>query len=228
MKSPERDGEGFYEYHWTKPGEEGNDFKKISFIKRFERWGWFIGTDLYVADIEDQIKNELLSEISRIRFGKEGYIFVNRLNGDALVSNGKLFSGTKKLWEVFNDKPDEMREIFTKEYQAALKPKGDYIEYSHIKFSTTKLKSKKISFIFGLPEFQWLVGAGFYLDDVGNEIDRMNNDLIRQIRTKIIYLSLTVIIVIGLFFILFSLLNQRLKNDILLVISFFKRGGIFR
>ena len=105
-------GEGFYEYHWKKPDTEGNYFKKISFIKRFEPYDWFIGTGLYVDDVENQIKADLLSTISRIRFGKEGYIFVNRLNGDALVSNGKLFSGTKKLWEVFNNNPEKMKDYF--------------------------------------------------------------------------------------------------------------------
>ena len=29
-------GEGFYEYHWTKPFVQGSDFKKISFIKRLK------------------------------------------------------------------------------------------------------------------------------------------------------------------------------------------------
>ena len=104
-------GEGFYEYHWTKPEAAGNDFKKISFCKRFEPYDWFIGTGLYVDDVEDQIKTDLLSAISRIRFGKEGYIFVNKLNGDALVSNGKIFSGEKKLWEVFDKKPEKINNI---------------------------------------------------------------------------------------------------------------------
>ena len=74
-------GEGFYEYHWTKPQAEGRDFKKISFIKRFEPLAGFIGTGLYVEDVEHEIKKKVLSAISRIRFGKEGYLFVNRLNG---------------------------------------------------------------------------------------------------------------------------------------------------
>ncbi|WP_172684133.1 cache domain-containing protein, partial [Desulfosarcina cetonica] len=121
-------GEGFYTYHWTKPGTHGSDFKKISYIKRFAPWDWLIGTGLYVDDIEAEIKSDLLADISRIRFGKEGYIFVNRLNGDALVSNGKRFSGAGKLWDVFNDNPEEMKAIFEKEYQAALKPHGDYIQ----------------------------------------------------------------------------------------------------
>ena len=112
-------GEGFCEYRWVKPNTEGNNFKKISFIKRFKPLDWIIGTGLYVDDVWEQMKTDLLSSISRIRFGKEGYIFVNRLNGDALVSNGKHFSGTKKLWQVFNEHPEKMKEIFAKELAAA-------------------------------------------------------------------------------------------------------------
>ena len=70
-----RSGEGFYEYHWTKPGVEGNDFKKISFVKYFAPLDCFIGTGLYLDDVWEQMKTDLLSSISRIRFGKEGYIF---------------------------------------------------------------------------------------------------------------------------------------------------------
>ena len=70
---------------------DGKDFKKISYIKLFEPFNFFIGSGLYVDDVESEIKEDLLSTISRIRFGKEGYIFVNNLNGDALVSNGRFF-----------------------------------------------------------------------------------------------------------------------------------------
>lgn len=148
-------GEGFYEYHWTKPKVQGNDFKKISFIKRFDPYDWFIGTGLYVDDIEEQIRKSLSSTISRIRFGKEGYIFVNRLNGDALVSNGKVFSGTQKLWEVYDSNPEKMKKIFEKEYQASLKPEGDYIYYSFVKLSAPQKESPKASLFVG-----FLSGSG--------------------------------------------------------------------
>ena len=226
LEIAKRDGEGFYEYHWSKPGAEGNDFKKISFIKKFEPWDWIIGTGLYVDDIEDQIKSELLSEISRITFGKEGYIFVNRFNGDALVSNGKRFSGTRKLWEVFNGHPDKMREVFDKEYRAALTPEGGYIEYSHVKLSDPAREAPKISFIFGLPEYQWIVGAGVYLDDVEREIAAMNTDLIHQVKVKVLYFVSTVALAVGLFFLFFDRLNRRLKGDIDFFISFFKGAAL--
>ncbi len=111
-----------------------------------------------VDDVEGRIKADLLSTISRIRFGKGGYIFVNRYNGDALVSNGKLLSGTKKLWEVFNKNPEKTKEIFKKQYNAALQPGGDYIYYSIDKLTDPDDESPKTSFIYGISDWKWLVG----------------------------------------------------------------------
>lgn len=225
IKIAEQSGEGFYEYLWTKPNEIGNDFKKISFIKRFEPYDWLIGTGLYVDDVENQIKANLLSAISRIRFGQEGYIFVNKFNGDALVSNGTLFNGTRKLWEIFNDNPDKMKGIFEKEYHAALKPEGDFIYYSHIKLTKPNEESPKVSFIYGIPDLHWLVGAGVYLDDVETNIALMHAKLNNQIERTVIYFILISTSLIGLFFLFFSWLNHRLKSDMNLFISFFKKAA---
>jgi two-component system, cell cycle sensor histidine kinase and response regulator CckA len=220
VKIVRQSGEGFYEYQWTKPDSVRNDFKKISFIKRFEPYDWFIGTGLYVEDVETQIKADLLSIISRIRFEKEGYIFINRLNGDALVSNGKLFSGTKKLWEVFDKNPEEMKDIFKKEYNAALTPEGDYIYYSHIKLTTSDKESPKASFIYGIPELQWLVGSGVYLDDVETDIALMQTKINNQIKEKMLYFIPVGLAIVALYFLFLNCLNHGLKNDFNLIVSF--------
>ena len=226
IKIVEQSGEGFYQYHWTKPGTEGIDFKKVSFIKQLGIYDWFIGTGLYVDDVEGRIKSDLLSAISRIRFGKEGYIFVNRLNGDSLVSNGKRFSGTKKLWEIFDKNSEKMKNIFKMEFNAALKPKGDYIYYSHIKLTDPDKESPKASFIYGIPELQWLIGAGVYLDDVETNIALMQTALNSQIKTKLLYTIFITVGIVTFFLLLFSRLNLRLKKDFNLFISFFKRAAL--
>jgi two-component system cell cycle sensor histidine kinase/response regulator CckA len=225
IKIARQSGEGFDKYYWVKPGVEGNNFKKISFIKLFEPYSWIIGAGLYVDDVEEQIKKDLLSTISRMRFGKEGYIFINRLNGDALVSNGKLFPGTKKLWEVFNKNPEKMKDIFKKEYNAALKPAGDYIYYSHIKLTNPNKESPKASFIYGIPDLQWLVGAGVYLDDVEADIALMQTKLNDQIKAKMLYFILIVMGIVALFFMFFNWLSRELKNDFKLFVSFFNRAA---
>jgi PAS domain S-box-containing protein len=225
IKIVEQSGEGFYQYHWTKPNAEGDDFKKISFIKQLGIYDWFIGTGLYVADVENKIKADLLSTISRIRFGKEGYIFVNRLNGDALVSNGKIVSGTKKLWEVSNKNSVKVKNIFEKEYNAALKPGGDYIYYFWEKLTDSNQASPKTSFILGIPELQWLAGAGVYLDDVENDIAVMRIELINQTKQKIVYFILIAMGVSAIIILCFNWLNRIFNNDLSLFFSFFNRAA---
>ena len=219
-------GEGFVTSYWPKPDSDlKNDFRRIAFIKLFKPYNWSIGAGVYVDDVEEQIKSDLLATISRIRFGKEGYIFINRLNGDALVSNGILFSGTKKLWEVFNKHPEQMKDIFKKEYNAALKPEGDYIYYSHIKLTNPDKVSPKASFIYGIPDWQWLVGAGVYLDDVENNIALVRSELNSQLKAKMFYFIIIAVGIVALFLFLFNLLTRRLKNDFSLFISFLNRAA---
>ena len=220
----EQSGEGFYQYHWTKPNVEGDDFKKISFIKHLGIFDWFIGTGLYVADIEDKIKADLLSTISRIRFGKEGYIFVNQFNGNALVSNGKRIFETRKLWEPLSKKSEKIKEIFEKEYNAALKFDGDFIYYSWEKLTDSSIESPKTSFIFGIPELQWLVGAGIYLDDVEDDIAVMRIELINRTKQKMAYFVLIVIGISAVIILSFNWLHRRFNNDFKLFFSFFSRA----
>ena len=224
IKIIKQSGEGFYQYRWTKPGNKGSDFKKISFIKQFRPFDWFIGTALYVDDIENSIKKDLLSDISKIRFGKEGYIFVNRLNGDALVSNGKLLNGSKKLWEVFNKNPEKTKQIFKKEHKAALLPGGDYISYSLIKLTAPDKEAKKISYIYGIQDLQWLVSAGVYLDDVEEGIAARHTELDNKNKIKIFFFILVVLGIAAVFLILFNSLNDKLKNDFKLFSSFFRKA----
>jgi signal transduction histidine kinase len=97
----QKQGEGFYDYFWTKIPDENGSYKKLSFIKLFKPYNILIGTGLYTEDINRQTKEKILDQISKRRFGKEGYIFVNSFNGEALVSNGVRLKNHKKLWDIF-------------------------------------------------------------------------------------------------------------------------------
>ena len=56
---------------------------------------------------------------------------------------GAFFPGPKKLWEVFDQDSEKMKEIFNKEYNAALKPGGDYIHYSHVKLTKPNIERRR-------------------------------------------------------------------------------------
>ncbi|NTW98859.1 MAG: PAS domain S-box protein [Geobacteraceae bacterium] len=54
-------GEGFVTYLWPKPkadsGVTTELYPKISFVKKFEPWGWVIGSGIYVDDVNAAVTN---------------------------------------------------------------------------------------------------------------------------------------------------------------------------
>ena len=217
--------EGYSEYFWNKPNSVGNNYRKLSYVKYFEAYDWIIGTGLYFADVEDNVKKDLLKDISTIRFGQEGYIFINSLDGYSLVANGKLIHGKKKLWDVFNKDAEKTKELYQKEYEAAIKPEGDYIYYNISKLGSSE-ESSKASFIYGIPRFNWLVGAGVYLDDIDKEVNNLQkifkDELTVHIRNSII----TTLIIVLIFLLLFSYIGRKLNKDFILFTDFFRLASI--
>ncbi len=172
-------------------------------------------------DMLEKAKRDVLVRISKVRFGEEGYVFVNTMDGDVLVSSGRVYDGTRKLWEVFDRNPGRMKELFSREHSAALKPYGDYIYYNFIKLKDSSVESPKASFIYGIPELNWLVGAGVYLDDVEDEIARNRNALNAEVKKKILYSLLVIAGILSLMLFLLTRLTKRLEEDFNLFISFF-------
>ena len=70
-------GHGFVRYQWPKPGSE-QAVPKISFVQGFEPWGWVIGTGVYIDDLDQAFKRELILVGSSIAMGVlvAGYLFI--------------------------------------------------------------------------------------------------------------------------------------------------------
>ena len=216
-----KSGEGFYEYHWTKPDAEGNDFKKISFIKLFEPYDWFIGAGLYVDDVEEQIKKQLLRQINNIRFGVNGYIFVDNWQGISLAHGAQPDLIGTNMWETEDSKGNKTTQMLV---TASQSKDGGYVTYWWRKPATEK-ENPKIAYAKGVPAWEWMVGTGVYLDDVETDIGLMQTQLNNQIKAKMLYFTLVVMGIVALFLLLFHWLNRRFKNDFNLFISFFNQAA---
>jgi len=47
-----KQGSGFVDYYWPKPGKE-KGAPKLSFVKGFQPWGYVIGTGIYIDDVDE-------------------------------------------------------------------------------------------------------------------------------------------------------------------------------
>lgn len=72
VTSSDRDGDGklngFVDYLWPKPTGEGaltEDQPKLSYVEKFEPWGWIVGTGIYIDDLAI-IQKEIFNNVALI------------------------------------------------------------------------------------------------------------------------------------------------------------------
>ena len=223
------DGEGFYSYHWTKPGHQGDDFKKIAFVKRFQPFDWLIGTGVYLDDLESSMQKAILQYTKTRRFGPNdgGYVFVYELldirdgnNFATVYANPNLPDDTGKL--ITDDYTDAKGKPFRKEFLTGIQENGEcYVDYWYKKIDDPE-PSPKTSFFKLAGNGRFIVAAGLYLDDVEDQILLMQADLKNQRQQFFLIICSVFIAAVFIVFLLAILLNKKLENDFQIFSDFFK------
>ncbi len=183
-------GEGFYRYHWTKPDAIGNQHIKIVFVKHFEPFNWIIGTGEYLDDVKKEVQNKVLKRLTKLRFGTNGYIFGSTYKGEPLFTNGKITKGTKSLWDLTD--PDGIK-IIQEQRKAVRNIDGDFYRYSWTKLNFAD-PSPKLSFSKGIPEWEWMIGTGVYMDDIHKTITLRRGILNKKVAGQFIKVTFVFII----------------------------------
>jgi methyl-accepting chemotaxis protein len=77
-----RDGHGFVDYFWPKPGSDQPQ-PKLSYAAGFAPWGWVVGTGVYTDDLAAQVWSS-----TRRDFGMAGLVLLVMLAVSAVVARG--------------------------------------------------------------------------------------------------------------------------------------------
>ena len=158
--------EKFDEYYWNKPNTNNEIARKISFFKYFEPLNIAIGTGEYFDDFEKGIQKKALDYINLIRFGKSGYIFVMSYDGVYLAHIKKNYIGKSY---IENDDAKDNKNVIENLIKISKAGNGFY-SYVQNQKPDNKISTNKISYVQGLNEWQWLIGTGFYEDDIKDDI----------------------------------------------------------
>ncbi|HPC84517.1 MAG TPA: cache domain-containing protein [Thermoanaerobaculaceae bacterium] len=217
-----RQEEGFVVNLWRRPGTpDGMVHPKMTFLKRFQPLGWFFGCGEYLEDFDRDLQDELLERISRIRFGKEGYVFVNTYDGDALITDGQRVREHRNLWELTD--PGGVK-VIQEERRAVEKPGGDFIYYTWNKL-TEAVPAKKVSFVKSVPDWRWMVGAGVYLDEIEPVIEALRKELRRETRRQMVKVS-AIVVSLGLAVLLIArVVSLWMRRGLAAFVRFFERGA---
>ena len=199
-------GEGFVDYVWPKPEFEKPQ-AKVSFVKLFKPYNWVIGTGEYVSDVSAKVKKEALNTISKMRYGKNGYFWINDSFPKMIMhpTNSSL-DGT----DLSNVQDKSGKYLFKELAKAA----NADVEGGLVKYMWPKpgfdAPQQKFSYVQRFPQWDWVIGTGVYVDDIEADIALMRKHTSEEISAIIMNIVIFSLIAMILVYIIYSLLINKI------------------
>ena len=202
-----KSNEAFYEWYWYNPTNPDVQRKKIGLVRNFEQFGWFIGTGEYLEDFEKGVQEKVLKNIREIRFGNNGYIFVINYDSIYLSHIRKNFIGQNA---ITNNDTVGIKKVIEDLIEISKKGEGFY-SYIQNKKPDNEQSIVKVSFVKGLENWSWMIGTGFYEDDMQEAINNKKEELDKEYKDylfKTITFTLFLIVVLMIVSMYFSKILQ--------------------
>ncbi|AXH10516.1 chemotaxis protein [Malaciobacter halophilus] len=198
-------GSGFVDYLWPKPGFDKPQ-PKVSFVKLFEPFNWVIGTGSYVSDVTKKIQEEALETISKMRYGTDGYFWINDTQPKMVMHPIKPKLDGKDLANI----QDKAGKYLFKEFVEATNnnDEGALVKYMWPKPGLDEAE-EKFSYVQKFGPWNWIIGTGAYIDDIKAEIAQMQKTTEEEISTIIQFLVVSTIIAVGFIYLLYTFLIKR-------------------
>ncbi len=171
-----KSNEAFYEWYWYNPTKPDVQRKKIGLVKNLEQFGWFIGTGEYLEDFEKTVQEKVLKNIREIRFGNNGYFFVINYDSIYLSHIRKEFIGQNA---ITNNDTVGIKKVIEDLMEISKKGEGFY-SYIQNKKPDNEQSIVKVSFVKGLENWSWMIGTGFYEDDMQEAINNKKEELDKE------------------------------------------------
>jgi signal transduction histidine kinase len=211
--------EGFVEYD-LKPKNNtiATHLKKITFVKKFGHFNWYFGSKQYLNDYFPKFRDEIAQKIRSVRFMNGGYVFMNNMDGTPIVMDGADYKGDlNMLTNIDNPR----HEVFLQQLNVVKQsPDGGYLYYKWNKINETT-PSEKCSYIRPFNEYNWIIGAGFYLDEIDKSIQQQQAVLHKDQRKSIMLILIIFSILLLVEVVIIYHFNRRYKSDFERFFNFF-------
>lgn len=208
--------EGFCSYQWNKPETPDVLVSKVSYVKLFKPLNWVIGNGKYLDDEERTIQQEVLSWIEKFHFGKNGYIFIGQWNGQILSGPAK----GKNMIEVTD--PNGIKIV--KSLIDKAKEGGGFVYYVMPKLPGQR-PEPKISFAADIPEWQWYVGTGVYVDEIEETILQKQQELKNSLQKFFLKSIVLLFLFVFVSFFISWYLSKKIEKNLEIFINFFKKSA---
>ncbi len=218
LKRVKKERSVLYSYSWTKPGEGDKQFPKIAAIRYIPELDWVIGTGMYLGDMEELIKENVLDWLDHLRLGENGheYLFAGTWDGLSLSGPGK---GKNMLAITDRDGVRIVEELIKK-----ARAGGGFVEYVMPRFESAS-PAPKLSYVAPLKEWQWYIGSGRYMDEIDVLIQNRGRQLQKALINHLCQIGFLLILLGAFALTMVYIIGKRLRKNVDPLTDFFNRAA---
>ena len=157
-----------------------------------------------------KLRNDLLDRINKLKFGTEGYIYVNNLDGKSLIYDGKI---QKVPLDIFKSGKKEWIYSYSKMKTSLKDDSGQFFIYVFKKHSTDA-KSYKMSYARKYTRLGWIIGTGVYYDEIDKTISIEKAKIKERIQRDIYRLMVIIVLMIAFLILVNKIINKSIRKNI--------------
>ena len=211
-----RKQQSFYFTDPRKNKERKKTLNDISYVKFFQPFGWIIGTRKNDDNMNKAIRSEVLSRLENLHTSNGGHIFVGTWKGLTLLGPAK----GKNMWEI----TDQNGVKVVQKLIARAKSGGGFVRYVMPRIPGQR-PAPKISYVNGVPEWQWYIGMGVYVDYIDAIIQKRQTIREKNLNSFLAQ-SASLLLILFLLSLIFNyILSRKIQYNVRLFLDFFRESA---
>ncbi len=201
--------------------------KKMIYVVYFPPMDWYMAYCSDLTYLDKKVKNCVIEYLNNYRYGykKHGYIFVAKLLLNRKPSCRLMPVVNPNRPEIVGkcqsiNTPDAKGFYYRKKYVHDILTKGYSITEYYYKIPGTGKFGKKISYMAYYKPWNWIIGTGYYIKDIGSQF---YNEKMKNVWKTAEKVLLAVLLVLSLLSLIFFVFFGRLKPEIGRIVDFLEK-----
>ncbi|MDP3480555.1 MAG: cache domain-containing protein [Desulfoprunum sp.] len=214
-------GAGIYRYNWSKPEYVGSSYQKISCVKYFKPFDWFVGAGVYIDDMEKIIQEDVLAQVQKMHFGLDGEVFGFRFDGTIICNRDERLIG-RSVNDFVGKDGTPFGQMMSDAGQ-----KNDhegFVSYAVQKASSEKIY-QKLSYVKSFNDWGWVFVTSMNMDEMEKAIADETRTYIHIAFKNAFLFVLLFIVAVSLLLLIAYFYSLKIKHGISLFTNFFRNAA---
>lgn len=160
-------GEGFLWDTFTRPNHDPKiQYKQLAYVRNMNHYNWYMGSSEYLDTTTKEIEQASINTLRHINKNVDEYFFILDTHGKVILNPHNTALEGENLLKVHNGNFSKIGSEFLTKGKTH---DEEFSEYRWINPKNGKMETK-ISFVKMIPQSEWVIGTGFYVEEIDNAV----------------------------------------------------------